>query len=89
MTNPGWGIENHFKKVLHKIDLLFYFIIISCNNNSKKVNSEKQTIYGTWLLESLLNYVDSTKKILGHKQFFCSEIIINKNGGIKYGIYRK
>lgn len=60
--------------------IAFYFVIINCNNNNtKKVNTEKQNIYGTWLLESLLNYVDSTKKILGHKQFFCSEITINKN----------
>lgn len=62
------------------LTLITILLIVGCSNN-KAVNNhtENQTIYGTWLLESLLNYVDSTKKILGHKQFFCSEIIINKN----------
>ena len=57
--------------------VLFVIIIQGCgNNNAPKTEAVKTEIYGNWLLESLLNYTDSTKSIIGHKQFFCSEIII-------------
>jgi hypothetical protein len=65
------------KNIVIALSALF---IVSCSNNTPtQLQNEKPTIYGNWLLASLLNYVDSTQSILGHKQFFCSEIIIDKN----------
>lgn len=60
--------------------IVFGLLSIKCgNNNTPKLEAVKLEIYGNWLLESLLIHADSTKSILGHKQFFCSEIIIAKN----------
>lgn len=59
--------------ILLTVTILF---IANCGENKKVEEKVKPEIYGHWLLESLLNYADSTKSILGHKQFFCSEIII-------------
>ena len=65
------------RKILFMVVIVFVVIAQSCNNANEPKNEEiKPEIYGNWLLESLLNYTDSAKSILGHKQFFCSEIII-------------
>ena len=65
------------RKNINIFAVLFVIIIQGCgNNNAPKTEGIKPEIYGNWLLESLLNYTDSTKNIIGHKQFFCSEIII-------------
>lgn len=68
----------NFKKIsiLQTITILLLF---SCGQNKKEIEQPKANIYGHWLLESLLHYADSAKSILGHKQFFCSEIIITPN----------
>jgi hypothetical protein len=54
-------------------------IINSCSEEKKITEIIKPEIYGHWLLASLINYADSAKSILGHKQFFCTEIIISQN----------
>jgi hypothetical protein len=68
------------RKNITIIAIFFVLIFQSCgNNNAPNTEIIKPDIYGNWLLESLLNYTDSTKSIIGHKQFFCSEIIIKKH----------
>lgn len=68
----------NYKKIgIFKI--ITILLLASCGNNKKVEEQTKPDIYGHWLLESLLNHADSAKSILGHKQFFCSEIIISKN----------
>jgi hypothetical protein len=65
------------RKYINIISILLVLTVQSCgNNNVPKTEAIKPEIYGNWLLESLLNYTDSAKSIIGHKQFFCSEIII-------------
>ena len=65
------------RKNINIFAILLVLIVQGCgNNNAPKTEAIKPEIYGNWLLESLLKYTDSTKNIIGHKQFFCSEIII-------------
>ncbi len=65
----------NFKKI-SILQIITILILFSCGQNKKEIEQPKANIYGHWLLESLLHYADSAKSILGHKQFFCSEIII-------------
>jgi len=66
----------------NRVRSFFYFvfacIVLACQNEDHNGN-HKSNIYGSWMLEDILLHVDSSKSILGHKQFFCSEIVISGN----------